>query len=411
MLDTITAHAQRLHQSIIADEIAYFFCLIITAWFVIALLIVLIGSKSPRIQSLIAITPSGLATLGILGTFIGILIGLLDFDVVQVDDSLPKLLQGLKTAFTTSIVGMAAAIVFRIAQSILSRTSQTDGVSPQQIHEVLEQIRDSLASKNDDNIITQIQKLRMTVQDGQKDLLEEFRHFADKMTENNQDALIKALENVIQDFNQNLTEQFGENFKQLNSAVEKLLEWQENYRQYITTVEQQIQQATAAIGSTEATIRNIQEHTQNIPEMLQPLSSVLATLMEQTQTLHNHLDAVAGIREQALQAFPTIENNLEQLTTGFSKHADSLVQLSAQTRKQEKETHQAFTEAWQSSMQKIDDQFNRFDQEMQKEMTRSLELLGRNLAAVSEKFIDDYTPLTQELQKLINIAPPNNSGR
>lgn len=37
-------------------------------------------------------------------------------------------------------------------------------------------------------------------------------------------------------------------------------------------------------------------------------------------------------------------------------------------------------------------------------LNTSLESLGNQLAAVSEKFVSDYTPLTIELQKLINLA-------
>jgi hypothetical protein len=40
-----------------------------------------------------------LVSTGVLGTFIGIFIGLLGFDSSSVVDSVPKLLDGLKTAF------------------------------------------------------------------------------------------------------------------------------------------------------------------------------------------------------------------------------------------------------------------------------------------------------------------------
>ena len=43
--------------------------------------------------------PSGITSLGILGTFIGIVAGLMDFDPQNIDGSIPSLLEGLKTAF------------------------------------------------------------------------------------------------------------------------------------------------------------------------------------------------------------------------------------------------------------------------------------------------------------------------
>ena len=49
-------------------------------------------------------------------------------------------------------------------------------------------------------------------------------------------ALIEALRDVIRDFNAKLTEQFGDNFKQLNEAVGKLLVWQNQYTTHIETM-------------------------------------------------------------------------------------------------------------------------------------------------------------------------------
>ena len=46
------------------------------------------------------------------------------------------------------------------------------------------------------------------------DLIFEFKSFAEKMVENNQKAIIEALQEVIKDFNTKLNNQFGENFKQ-----------------------------------------------------------------------------------------------------------------------------------------------------------------------------------------------------
>ncbi len=55
--------------------------------------------------------PSFISTLGVLGTFLGITIGLLDFDTDNLDHSIPLLLDGLKTAFFTSLAGMLGSLV------------------------------------------------------------------------------------------------------------------------------------------------------------------------------------------------------------------------------------------------------------------------------------------------------------
>ena len=54
--------------------------------------------------------PSVVSTLGVLGTFLGITIGLLGFDSSDLNSSIPTLLNGLKTAFFTSLAGMFCSL-------------------------------------------------------------------------------------------------------------------------------------------------------------------------------------------------------------------------------------------------------------------------------------------------------------
>ena len=53
------------------------------------------------------------STIGVLGTFVGISIGLWNFDPNDITSSVPLLLSGMKIAFATSIIGMSAAIFMK----------------------------------------------------------------------------------------------------------------------------------------------------------------------------------------------------------------------------------------------------------------------------------------------------------
>lgn len=55
--------------------------------------------------------PSIISTLGVLGTFAGITKGLVTFDTTDLDSSIPLLLDGLKTAFFTSLSGMILSLI------------------------------------------------------------------------------------------------------------------------------------------------------------------------------------------------------------------------------------------------------------------------------------------------------------
>ena len=72
--------------------------------------------------------PSLISTLGVLFTFIGITVGLVGFDTSDLDTSIPLLLDGLKTAFVTSIMGMLGSMI--LSNIINSKFDNTDkGVS------------------------------------------------------------------------------------------------------------------------------------------------------------------------------------------------------------------------------------------------------------------------------------------
>lgn len=97
--------------------------------------------------------PSVFTTLGILGTFSGIYIGLLDFDVNNIDSSIPKLLEGLKTAFLTSILGIMLSLIFsKITKMVYNKVEKIQPEVPSseiaslnKILEVLERTEKSSA--------------------------------------------------------------------------------------------------------------------------------------------------------------------------------------------------------------------------------------------------------------------------
>ena len=69
--------------------------------------------------------PSIISTLGVIGTFAGITIGLMNFDTGNLDKSIPLLLEGLKTAFFTSLAGMIGSLI--LTRQVSADFDQKDG--------------------------------------------------------------------------------------------------------------------------------------------------------------------------------------------------------------------------------------------------------------------------------------------
>ena len=62
-------------------------------------------------RRIIEMIPSAVSTLGVLGTFLGITLGLICFNTGDLPNSIPQLLEGLKTAFFTSLAGMIGSLL------------------------------------------------------------------------------------------------------------------------------------------------------------------------------------------------------------------------------------------------------------------------------------------------------------
>jgi ABC-type transporter Mla subunit MlaD len=463
----------RIPAAILSDGISFFFCVIIIWWFLGGLVLLPFARRDRFAQTVASITPNGLATLGVLGTFTGVLIGLLDFDVANVDASVPHLLSGLKVAFTTSIIGMATALIYRVLKALVLPDSSGDPITAGDLHEVLceirevskasgemlGQVRSVLGGSDNSSLVTEIDQVRRTIHHGNGAMLSAFEDFAGRVADNNQKALIEALQEVVTDFNKNLTEQFGENFAQLNMAVLGLVEWQDRYREHVEALEERNQAAVQSLEKIRDAMDAIQGRCALIPEIMEPLQPVLESMQAQSSMLEAQLEAVASLKDRASEAFPSIESSLENLAATleeaavdvtkrsksainageaaqseiqvaltkyiedtrhvqetFSTQLDhmlsamkdrSLKEFSeheALIRTSAEKAHKSIQEGWAQSQMKLDDYYGNFDLAMQQELTRAISLLGQNLASLSEKFVEDYTPLTEKLRDVVAIA-------
>lgn len=101
-------------------------------------------TKENNNQHLFDFIPHLFPTLGILFTFLGIAIGLWNFDSNDIEKSIPELMNGLKTAFLVSIFGVALLVIFSFWTNI-KRKSLEEGVlsdETQAINKLIEAIEE-----------------------------------------------------------------------------------------------------------------------------------------------------------------------------------------------------------------------------------------------------------------------------
>ena len=68
---------------------------------------------------------------------------------------------------------------------------------------------------------------------------------------------MEALESVIKDFNEKISEQFGDNFKQLNEAVGAQLEWQQEHKEQVRVLTEAFRTAQTGIDAVQKSVQLI----------------------------------------------------------------------------------------------------------------------------------------------------------
>lgn len=112
-------------------EVSMAMMLFIVVCAILGFVYILIQKRNDNLlnhRGVIEMIPSLISTLGVLGTFAGITMGLYYFDTGNLTASIPLLLSGLKTAFFTSLAGMVGSL-FLSAQVNKLFDEKTGGVS------------------------------------------------------------------------------------------------------------------------------------------------------------------------------------------------------------------------------------------------------------------------------------------
>lgn len=353
-------------QSDEAFRLASLFTIVICFTILAAFLFALWALYKKRSNDFVLYAPALLTSLGIFGTFAGIVIGLMAFDANDIDGSIEGLLNGLKTAFFTSLVGIILSILFKVIQTsgIFRKPSTSEEVSsasPEDILLAINQQRQSMdtlvsaiGGDSDGSILSQLKLLRGDINDNQKlglkiqqatsntlatineqistqqeafttfsdKLWIKMQDFADMLSKSATETVIEALKQVITDFNNNLTEQFGENFKQLNEAVKELVTWQDNYKKQLSEMSEQYKLGVASIAATETSVANISTESKAIPEAMTNLKQVMEVNQHQLSELENHLEAFKDIRDRAVEAVPEIKKQIDETVKTISESVE-----------------------------------------------------------------------------------------
>ena len=265
-----------------------------------------------------ALGPTILTTLGIFFCFAGIAWGLVDFDPNDVRNSVPHLLQGIRTSFWSSVVGIFWALTLKIRVALFGdatvpASGAQEGSTVDDLARLLVELNRSIAGGDDSALLSQVKVLRADSNDRIDGLTEAFDRYAENIAETNSKALVRALSEVVRDFNAKINEQFGDNFSQLNAAVERLVSWQVQYEKQLQAL---IEQETATRESmTEAALRftDIVNTASEFAAVARSLHDIVRALNNQSEHLARALIVLSGLIVEVKEGLPIIEQRIVQM--------------------------------------------------------------------------------------------------
>lgn len=325
--------------------------------------------------------------LGIFGTFCGIFLGLLNFNVHDIPGSVPPLLEGLKTAFGTSIAGLFFSIGLTVIQAIRPVAFRKTG----------DPVADTLVRvfQEFEPMMLDMRNAAREQTSASKAMQHTMEVTMEKLAKGVTEEIIKALQAVISDFNKNLKEQFGDNFKQLNEACFKLVEWQDKY---IPTVNA----STAALKSAIDSFDRLKSQSEAMIASHQMLLGTLMKVGENVNGLSESSQKIAQVSEE-LEAtlarmdriITSLKERVELTETAFNHALDGF----------ERKTHEV-AEATHVRSERVVDMLSKRLNQSGNEFNQSLEGMETKTREVTDRLLQDL-----EVFPRIGVAVENAAGR
>lgn len=244
---------------------------------------------------------STVITLGLLGTFGGIMYGLWVFSVERIDQSIPQLLEGLKTAFLTSIAGMVSSVLLKLCPAFYGirevDSAQQETSTEEQLLQLLNDIRENTRPGN--RATDDIKRLLENSNTLLTGLSEHLRQISRQEMELNTEALTSALQDVVTRLDQKISEQINVTLAEIHTILTKQLE--------CTTASQQIN-------------RSLDEHMQNAMEQLREANQNTELFLNkstnlnfrQNETLTTQMSNFGNFVKNSQENFQTQLNRMEE---------------------------------------------------------------------------------------------------
>lgn len=214
--------------------------------------------------------------LGILGTFIGLSIGLGSFngnDIYTISDNVGPLLSGMKVAFHTSVYGILFSLVFQFAH----RGLMADAYDKlQDFLDAFRECVEPVVNNTDDNAKAML-VYQANMANSMKQMTELLKGEAREQAE--------SLERMVQQFTMRMQQALGADFDRLGASLQRACSAQEvyadNFRSMADTTQALLQSSLSLQKTLEETMARQEAMARQLEEQSEKIDATCDTINEE----------------------------------------------------------------------------------------------------------------------------------
>ena len=233
---------------------------------------------------------------------------------------------------------------------------------------------------------------------------ESFDDFLKNMAENYSSELIHALNMSMDKLNTQLQTQFGENFKELNSAVKETVVWQENYKDIVNT-------STEELKEINKIFKNFQDTMQK--QFVENLAVLSNAIQQFTETTNTNKDAQQQLQEvtvtlnkcavegkQNTESMHEVIHKLNDLSDGIKENVSNAVD----------NTNKTIATQFENMIKQQSDRSLKYFNELKEEenaFEESIKKLNRKAFDVTtdvEQYLHDFNTTSKDIMKQVRLT-------
>ncbi len=262
--------------------------------------------------------PGIMVSLGFLGTLFGIVMGLSDIDMSNADkviEAIGQILGGMKYAFTTSIVGVVASLIFQVLQRWAQNSTR----------HALYAFQDAM--RNEAHVITVDPMTQITIY--QQEQTAQLQAIAEELTLRLTDKMGRAMDMIASPMRESLdnfiTATTQEQLKGIDRIVTRFVQKMDD------ALSGQFQTLSASMQETTLWYKQTQESMRASIDALSRMSRDIVQIQQMSESLvvkfDGYISRLGAAQQQADEGYSTVASNVRSMEMVARQQANYIAQI------------------------------------------------------------------------------------